>query len=155
MPGKYARRTSHAIKDAFRKLKDKITQSKIARSKFIQKTKDIMNSKTMKIAGPIVAIISGAAAFPALVGIVATASAAVLAETATTGSLTVAALMAAYEAYTIAEGIEGAIDLNKLQEDDEIRKALQEIIDVFTREDLPKGNLSLQHQHELLQHQHI
>ena len=121
------------------RIRQRIEESRIANSRFIEKAQDIYHSPAMKIILPIVAIVGAVAAPFALAGIVSAASAAVAAETATVGSLTVAALMASYQAYNVAKGVNGVKTLVELNEEDQVRAGLEQIFDVFRRRDLETG----------------
>lgn len=123
-----------------KKLIKRLKESKIAKSRFTKKVKKIMGSKAMKVILPVVAILGAVAAGPALYGIVAAAQAAVLAETATVGSLTVSALLASYQAYNISKGVKAVKTLQDLNEEDQLRDGIEQILDVFERGDLPEGS---------------
>lgn len=118
-------RAARRIKKAYRRISEKIKNSKIAHSKFIEKAKDIMNSKPMKIALPILSILSMAAA-PAALGMI-------VAKAAYNGATTVNALMAAYQVYVMGKGVKTIVDL---AEEDKVRDGLDKIFDLFRRRDL-------------------
>lgn len=131
------------IKNAFDKLgsnlASKFEKTKLAQTHFMQRAKDIMNSKAMKIGLPVLSIVFAGFAIPALGAIYATAVAAVAAETATVGSLTVASLMAAYNAHVVKKGLKGVLTLKDLEEDDQIREGLDQMFDLFRRRDLEEA----------------